>query len=84
MMKTGMLWFDNDPHTDLAVKISLRADYYQKKYGCSLTCVMCIPAWCSPNWSKPPASRSAQSNGFAQPFMVGRFVSLSVIDLVER
>jgi hypothetical protein len=32
-MKTGMLWFDNDPKTDLPSKISLAATYYQKKYG---------------------------------------------------
>jgi hypothetical protein len=32
-MKTGMLWFDNDPKTDLMTKISEAAMYYQKKYG---------------------------------------------------
>ncbi len=32
-MKTGMLWFDNDPKTDLEVKIKQAATYYQKKYG---------------------------------------------------
>lgn len=32
-MKTGMLWFDNDPHTDLTTKISLAASFYQNKYG---------------------------------------------------
>jgi hypothetical protein len=32
-MKTGMLWFDNDPKVDLQVKISRAADYYRKKYG---------------------------------------------------
>jgi hypothetical protein len=32
-MKTGMLWFDNDPKTDLTTKISEAALYYQKKYG---------------------------------------------------
>jgi hypothetical protein len=32
-MKTGMLWFDNDPKTDLTAKISRAASYYQKKYG---------------------------------------------------
>jgi hypothetical protein len=32
-MKTGMLWFDNDPKTDLPTKISRAAAYYQKKYG---------------------------------------------------
>jgi len=32
-MKTGMLWFDNDPKADLQTKIARAADYYQKKYG---------------------------------------------------
>lgn len=32
-MNTGMLWFDNDPKSDLAVKILRASEYYQKKYG---------------------------------------------------
>jgi hypothetical protein len=32
-MKTGMLWFDNDPQLDLPNKITRAAAYYQKKYG---------------------------------------------------
>jgi hypothetical protein len=32
-MKTGMLWFDNDPKTDLNAKIVRAATYYQSKYG---------------------------------------------------
>jgi len=32
-MNTGMLWFDNDPRTDIATKIHRAADYYMKKYG---------------------------------------------------
>jgi len=32
-MNTGMLWYDNDPKMDLAVKIQKAADYYRKKYG---------------------------------------------------
>jgi hypothetical protein len=32
-MKIGMLWFDNDPKTDLPTKISQAAVYYQTKYG---------------------------------------------------
>jgi hypothetical protein len=30
-----MLWFDNDPKTDLPTKVSRAAAYYQRKYGCS-------------------------------------------------
>jgi len=32
-MNTGMLWFDNDPKTDLDTKIVKAAKYYQNKYG---------------------------------------------------
>lgn len=32
-METGMLWFDNNPKTDLALKVKLAANYYLKKYG---------------------------------------------------
>jgi hypothetical protein len=32
-MKTGMLWFDNDPKSDLPTKINRAATYYQHKYG---------------------------------------------------
>ncbi len=32
-MNTGMLWFDNDPKAELALKIQRAADYYRKKYG---------------------------------------------------
>ncbi len=32
-MDIGMLWFDNDPKSDLGTKISRAAAYYQHKYG---------------------------------------------------
>jgi hypothetical protein len=32
-MNTGMLWFDNDPKSELTVKIQRAADYYRNKYG---------------------------------------------------
>ncbi|NPV85519.1 MAG: hypothetical protein HPY45_05870 [Anaerolineae bacterium] len=32
-MNTGMLWFDNDPKTDLVIKVCRAANYYQNKYG---------------------------------------------------
>jgi len=32
-MNYGMLWFDNDPKTDLSHKVNRAAAYYQKKYG---------------------------------------------------
>ena len=32
-MDTGMLWFDNDPKTNLSAKIERAVDYYRHKYG---------------------------------------------------
>jgi hypothetical protein len=32
-MNVGMLWFDNDPKTDITVKIDRAVDYYRHKYG---------------------------------------------------
>ena len=32
-MKIGMLWFDNDPKSDLAAKVTRAAGYYNQKYG---------------------------------------------------
>ena len=32
-MITGMMWFDNDPKTNLPQKIDRAARYYRKKYG---------------------------------------------------
>jgi hypothetical protein len=32
-MERGMLWFDNNPKTDIKTKVQLAADYYQKKFG---------------------------------------------------
>lgn len=32
-MNYGMLWFDDDPKTELSDKIKLASVYYEKKYG---------------------------------------------------
>jgi hypothetical protein len=32
-MHTGMLWFDNDPHVSLDIKIQKASQYYKQKYG---------------------------------------------------
>lgn len=32
-MNIGMLWFDNDPKTELNEKIKRASAYYQQKYG---------------------------------------------------
>jgi hypothetical protein len=32
-VKTGMLWYDNDPRADLATKVGRASAYYFHKYG---------------------------------------------------
>lgn len=32
-MEIGMLWFDNDPKSDLQSKVTRAAAYYRSKYG---------------------------------------------------
>jgi hypothetical protein len=32
-MELGMLWYDNDPKTELAMKVIKAAKYYTEKYG---------------------------------------------------
>lgn len=32
-MNIGMLWYDNDPQTDLVAKVQRAASYYSQKYG---------------------------------------------------
>ncbi len=37
-MNKGLLWFDNDPHTDLAEKVLRAEEFYFRKYGRHATC----------------------------------------------
>ncbi len=32
-LDVGLLWFDNDPKSDLAAKVLRAAAYFQRKYG---------------------------------------------------
>jgi hypothetical protein len=32
-MKTGLLWFDDDPHRELEEKVRRAATHYERKYG---------------------------------------------------
>ena len=32
-MKTGMLWYDNDPKSNLETKVTRAGSYYLNKYG---------------------------------------------------
>lgn len=42
-MNIGMLWYDNDPITDLNSKIIQAAHYYKKKYGIAANQCMVNP-----------------------------------------
>lgn len=52
-MKIGMLWFDNDPHTELAAKVERAAAYYRLKYGKT-------PTLCFVHPSMLPGAQDAQ------------------------
>jgi len=54
-MIVGMLWFDNDPKSGLAVKVKRAADYYRSKYGRS-------PNLCFVHPSMLPEGLSASEN----------------------
>ncbi len=43
-MNIGMLWFDNDPKTELTVKVERAADYFRTKYGKTPTLCMVHPS----------------------------------------
>ncbi len=43
-MNVGMLWFDNDPKTELALKIERAVGYYRQKYGRSPTLCFVHPS----------------------------------------
>ena len=43
-MQAGMMWFDNDKQTSLAMKVKTAATYYRKKYGRSPNLCMVNPS----------------------------------------
>ena len=43
-MQAGMMWFDNDKQTSLAMKVKTAAAYYRKKYGRSPNLCMVNPS----------------------------------------
>ena len=58
-MISGMLWFDNDPKTDLPQKIDRAAQYYAKKYGQPPTLCFVNPKMVGEN--KPGAEQKAEN-----------------------
>jgi hypothetical protein len=43
-MKTGMMWFDNDPRRSLAEKVAKAADYFREKYQLAPNTCMVHPS----------------------------------------
>ena len=65
-MKTGMLWFDNDPKTDLEAKIVKAARYYQNKYGQHPNLCFVHPSMLPEN-APPPHGMEVRSNRMILP-----------------
>lgn len=71
-MKTGMLWFDNDPKIDLGSKIVRASQYYRNKYGAVPNLCYVHPSMLTPDQNENPAQRQlagveVRSNQMVQP-----------------
>jgi hypothetical protein len=65
-MNIGMLWFDNDPKTDLNGKIERAVDYYRSKYGTSPTLCFVHPSMLADPQSSP-AKVELRTNNSVRP-----------------
>lgn len=66
-MHVGMLWFDNDPKTDLSTKIHQAAVYYQKKYGCMPDLCFVHPSMLKAAPLSPPRGIEIRANRVVLP-----------------
>jgi hypothetical protein len=71
-MKIGMLWYDNDPKSDLAAKIDKAKSYYMKKYGSAPNVCFVHPSMVGGE-IKPVGDVEVRTNGGVLPnhFWVG-------------
>ena len=58
-MRIGLLWFDDDPHRELAEKVSRAVMHYERKYGRSPNLCFVHPSALSGN-SKRPVRRAGK------------------------
>lgn len=65
-MEIGMLWFDNDPKTDLNTKLSKALLYYRQKYGKPATICFIHPSMME-GFSPKPAAVEIRQNAFIRP-----------------
>lgn len=62
-MKIGMLWFDNDSHSDLESKVEKAAAYYRLKYGKTPSVCFVHPSMLPPaQEAQPQEPKAAPSN----------------------
>jgi len=59
-MKTGLLWFDDDPRKALEEKVQRAATYYEGKYGQSPTLCFVHPSIFN-NWKEPESEKMSAS-----------------------
>ena len=71
-MEIGMLWFDNDPHVDLADKVNKAAAHYQNKYRQTPNLCFVNPSMISDNKTQTGAIL-VYTNGTIRPnhFWIG-------------
>jgi hypothetical protein len=65
-MDIGMLWFDNDPKTDLLSKLARASSYYQKKYGKAPNLCFVHPSMYI-QFSSKPSGMEIQENPAIRP-----------------
>ncbi|MDZ4159035.1 MAG: hypothetical protein U1B80_04515 [Anaerolineaceae bacterium] len=66
-MRTGMLWFDNNPKTDLPTKISQAAGYFYKKYGVNPDLCFVHPTMMPADAGMMPADAGMMPTGEVKP-----------------
>lgn len=59
-MKTGLLWFDDDPRKQLEEKVRRAAAYYEHKYGRSPNLCFVHPSLLNGNGKKAKARKAGQ------------------------
>jgi hypothetical protein len=66
-MNSGMLWFDNDPKTDLVSKLVRAVQYYRGKYGCEPDLCFMHPRMLPPDGAAHLAGLDVRPNRLVMP-----------------
>jgi len=62
-MKTGLLWFDDDPRRQLEEKVRRAATYYERKYGQSPTLCFVHPSVFNGNGNGKGNGKKSKADG---------------------